>query len=175
MTTSKQTPHDAFDAFLEDQHLAISFSEEDGVFVVTLVGGLVASTSGAMVDALTQLVAWGAKKMLLDLSRVRIMTRAGLRGITVPAKMLQFSGGQMRIFGATDHVRDILENLSMPHLIHLHHTRAEAEAALAQLRVAPSRAHISSAQKGPVAHIVLQSLKPALGASIPVQERDDAA
>lgn len=133
MNPSPHTCFSAVDAPFEDQHLTISCSWEEDVIVVSLAGGLVGRTSGDLFDALTRLVKCGARKLILDVSRVRVANRAGLRSFIVTAKMLQSNGGQMRIVGARAGVLDALEGLSLGHLIHLDETRTKAEVALARL------------------------------------------
>ena len=117
---------------IEDQHLAINLSDEGENCVVHLTGAVVGGTAGDLLDALPLLVTGGCKNLIVDVSGVRAVSRAGLRGIIVAAQMLQVKGGQMRICSAHGEVLRALKNLSLGHLIRLDKDPLESRAALAK-------------------------------------------
>ncbi len=115
-----------------DHKLEISFSSDGNILVVALAGSIVSKTAGALLDTLADLVVNGNRKLILDVSEVKTTSRAGLRGIVVTARLLQVGGGQMRICGAAGDTLAALHNLSLPHLIHIDRSRAEARCRLSQ-------------------------------------------
>lgn len=161
----------------EDQHLAISFFKVRDIFVVELSGGIVGRTAGDLLDALTHLVDWGCKKLILDVSNVRVVNRAGLRGVVVAAKMLQTSVGEMRICGAHGDVQRAFSDLYLRHLIHLDPDRNAALAEFEQGQDAPGNGHFNSLILNGLKHVDQPSLGKCAGpgSTNEKRERDNVA
>ncbi len=123
-------------AFLTDRAaedangIRVSVTAHGEIVVVGVTGDLVSTTSGDLLDALVGVVTAGHKKIIVDLSDLGIMTRAGLRGLVVAAKLLQVAKGQMRIVVTEmDKGRHLL-GFSFHHLIHLDRSVDAAQSAL---------------------------------------------
>ena len=68
--------------------------------------------------------------LVVDLSGVETMTRSGVRGLVVAAKLSEQACGKMRICGADPSVRALLNSLGFAHLLKVDGTVGEAIAAL---------------------------------------------
>jgi anti-anti-sigma factor len=110
--------------------MQISTRDSCGVTVVDMEGSLDTTTSGDTGDALFALVQDGNRKILLNLEKLDYVSSAGLRAILVAAKLLQNSGGQMRMPTPTETVRSIMEASGFNSLLKLHDTEADALANL---------------------------------------------
>ncbi len=159
------------------QELAMRYFKSDGIVVAELSGDIVGGTSGELLDALVELVACGSKGLILDVSAVREISRAGLRGIVVAGKLLQVAGGQMRICGASGQVHRALYGLSLKHLIQIENDLGNAKASLAGTQCA------TGLQQMAVSHAELitqpanaqPEMRGDLGPALWTREPDDAA
>ena len=109
--------------------MEINTKEVAGVTFVSLQGEIKSTTSGEVMDALVGLVKGGSDKLLINLEGVNFISSAGLRSILVAAKLLKNSNGQMRICGANDSVRKVLETSGFTNLVALYADESEALAA----------------------------------------------
>ncbi|MBF2077526.1 MAG: STAS domain-containing protein [Synechococcales cyanobacterium T60_A2020_003] len=64
--------------------------------------------------------------MLVNLEKLDFITSAGLRVLLLASKLLQASGGKLKICTANDSVKDVLETCGFDSLIALYPTEAEA-------------------------------------------------
>lgn len=71
----------------------------------------------------------GSNKLLINLEGVDFISSAGLRSILVAAKLLKNSNGQIRICGANESVRKVLETSGFTSLVALYTDESEALAA----------------------------------------------
>ena len=109
--------------------MEINTNEVAGVTFVSLKGDIKSTTSGEVMDALVGLVKGGSDKLLINLEGVDFISSAGLRSILVAAKLLKNSNGQMRICGAKESVRKVLETSGFTSLVALYTDESEALAA----------------------------------------------
>lgn len=109
--------------------MEIRTNEVAGITFVYLKGEIKSTTSGEVMDSLVNLVKGGADKLLLNIKGVDFMSSAGLRSILVAAKVLKNSNGQMRICGANESVKKVLETSGFTSLVSLYPDENEALAA----------------------------------------------
>lgn len=97
--------------------------ETTGAYQVIAVSGVVDSTgAGRLLDALVEATLNGGDRLIVDLSGVRSMTRAGARGFVVAAKLSITTRGAMRICGATPSVETVLRGLGHHYLLRFDRT-----------------------------------------------------
>jgi len=111
--------------------MQISFKTIDGVVVLSVSGAADSHAAGQLSDALVRCIAEGAKKLIVDLSGVHIMTRAGVRGLIVAAMLMDTAQGEMRICGALSSVDAFLRSRGFTYLLTCD---ASLQASLAELR-----------------------------------------
>ena len=85
----------------------------DGVLVVSVAGDVESRTAGHLYDVLVECavenVGQGRTRLIVDLSGVESMTRAGVRGLFVAAKLMDAGRGEMRICGADPKIFALLK------------------------------------------------------------------
>lgn len=87
-------------------------------FQIIAVSGVIDSTgAGRLLDALVEGTLNGGHKLIVDLSDVTTLTRAGVRGFVVAAKLSITAGGTMRICGAAPSVEKVLRGLGYSYLL----------------------------------------------------------
>lgn len=89
----------------------------NGQTVIKLSGSLVSNTTGALLKVFSDVLADGCESLHLDLSDVHEISRAGVRGIVVAAKVMQARGGEFQITGTHSGVLMTLDNLVLKHLV----------------------------------------------------------
>jgi anti-sigma B factor antagonist len=94
--------------------------------VVDMEGRLDSSSAGYCRDELVKLVQAKPQQILINLEKLDFITSAGLRSLLVAAKMLQSSGGQLKLCNANDLVKGVLETCGFNSLVSLYPTEAEA-------------------------------------------------
>ena len=109
--------------------MEIRTNEVAGITFVYLKGEIKSTTSGEVMDSLVNLVKGGADKLLLNIKGVDFISSAGLRSILVAAKLLKNSNGQMKICGANESVKKVLETSGFTSLVSLYPNENEALAA----------------------------------------------
>lgn len=102
---------------VSDQTLSILKSYCGNQTIVELSGRVVSTTAGSLLDALSVVLSDGCKSLRLDLSGVNEISRAGVRGIVIAAKIMQARGGDFQITGARASVRATLDGLMLRNLI----------------------------------------------------------
>lgn len=98
--------------------------------IVEIAGAVDSRSAGKLYDVLIDIVRDRRAKLIVDLSGVQSMTRAGVRGLVVAAKLLKPGKGKMRICGANRATEDMLRGLGLDHLLNYDPT---IEASLAAL------------------------------------------
>jgi|GEM_PF-1583669 anti-anti-sigma factor len=83
----------------------------DEVVLVKVEGVVDSLSSGRLYDILVRAVRTGMSKLIIDVSAVPDMTRAGVRGMVVAAQMLRRTGGKVLFCGASPATRRLLETL----------------------------------------------------------------
>lgn len=81
----------------------------DEITVVALAGNLDSNTSPQAQQALDGILAGGAKKMVIDFTRLDYISSAGLRVLLGAAKRLSVAGGALHLFGLNETVREVFE------------------------------------------------------------------
>lgn len=104
-------------------------SLEDCV-LLTVTGAMDARRSGRLYDALVGCSAGPARRIVVDLSGVPLVTRAGVRGLIVAAKCVACAGGGLRICRASPEVEEQLAGFGFDHLLRCEPTLDAARAAL---------------------------------------------
>jgi anti-anti-sigma factor len=89
----------------------------DGVHIVAVAGIVDSRTAGQLFDALVARCGGAGRKLAVDLSGVHVMTRAGVRGLVVAAKLTRLAGGELRLCAAQRNVTDLLQGLGFNHLL----------------------------------------------------------
>lgn len=130
----------------------------DRVAIVSVAGAVNSRTAGQLYDGLVERTHEGSSNLIVDLSDVHVMTRAGARGLVVAAKLMQSARGDMRICGAQPSIEGFLHKLGFHHLLKCdptleaslarlgHGAKGDAQAAVAPFRQpAPTRIPAPSA------------------------------
>ena len=104
----------------------ISTRHVDGVVVVDMDGRLDSQTAGYGNDEMVRIVKDDNKNVLINLEKLEFITSAGLRVLLLAAKLLQTSGGKLKLCAANQFVKDVLETSGFTSLISLHATESEA-------------------------------------------------
>lgn len=97
--------------------MRLSIRTLDGVVIVSVAGTVDSHAAGDLYDALVRCIGEGSTKLIVDLSGVHIMTRAGARGVIVAAKLMSTGNTEMRICSAPRAVEDFLQSLGFTHLL----------------------------------------------------------
>lgn len=97
--------------------MKIAVSTIDEFQIVEITGVVDRNAAGAVYDALVEAAGDGRRKLVVDLSGVRHMTRAGTRGFVVAAKLMRPGQGEMRICGASRATEALLRGLGHFHLL----------------------------------------------------------
>ena len=100
-----------------NEHIVADVSTCDGIPVVRVSGTLDSRASGYLYDVLVDSTGKGNTKLIVDLSGVQSMTRAGVRGLVVAARRLAPPRGGMRICGADPSIEALLQGLGHNHLL----------------------------------------------------------
>jgi anti-anti-sigma factor len=84
--------------------------EDAGVVAVVAVAGRIDSnTSPDLARLLTDTIAGGKARLVLDLSATQFLSSAGLRVILLTAKQIEKARGTFVLHGLNDRVRDVLD------------------------------------------------------------------
>jgi anti-anti-sigma factor len=99
--------------------MELSIWNLDDIVVVDVSGVVDSRAAGRLYDALVERIGAGWKKLVVDVSDVGSLTRAGARGLIVASKLLNTAGGGMRICGADKSVCALLQATGFRHLLKL--------------------------------------------------------
>jgi anti-anti-sigma factor len=124
----------------------ISTQTLDGIVIVSVSGAVDSYATGQLNDALVQCICEGAKKLIVDLSGVHLMTRAGVRGLIVASKLMDTAQGEMRICNAMRSVETFLQSSGFNYLLNRY---PSLQLCLADLRGGESRDAECSAEAAP--------------------------
>lgn len=111
---------------------------EGGVWIASLKGDLDNHTTGIIFGALTGAPRRSCSAMLVDMTDIRTVTRAGLRSLVVAAKLVQVSGGRMRIVVTNAEIERHIRGLSLNHLMVVDRSYGAAWRALAKSGAPPA-------------------------------------
>lgn len=127
---------------MEGQRLQLSISTINGVAIVRVSGAVSRHAAGRLYDTLVNAIGDGRANLIVDLSHVSIVTRAGVRGLIVAAKLMQHASGDMRICGAQQSIEGFLRGLGFNHLLKCDPT---LKVSMAALSAGPKRTVTASA------------------------------
>lgn len=95
----------------------LSFRRIGDFRIVALAGVVDSASAGQLLDALVAAFQEASgDTLIVDLRDVTNMTRAGVRGFVVAAKLARNRGDALHITGASPSVEGVLENLGYTHL-----------------------------------------------------------
>lgn len=97
--------------------MIISRVRLDGASLVKISGIVDSHAAGRVSDTLVESLNEGRSSLVVDLCEVEQLTRAGMRGLIVAAKLTQMSRGQMLICGASAEIVDYLGTMGIDHLV----------------------------------------------------------
>ena len=107
--------------------MKISISEsENGVVFLEIEGEVDALSARKLAKTLSDILAQGHSRLVLDASQVSFISSAGLRSITFAQQSAQQQGGEVRIFGLDARVRRVFEMAGLDQYLHLGDNRQEA-------------------------------------------------
>jgi anti-sigma B factor antagonist len=89
--------------------LKISVRSVDEIKILDLVGSLDTQTFPLVEEELSDLIAGGARKILVNFGRLDYISSAGLRILLVAAKQLHRHGGEIQIFALNELVREVFD------------------------------------------------------------------
>ncbi len=115
------------------QPMQMTVQSAGEVIILRLSGCIDASATGALCDALVAHIRAGWRHMVVELSAQAVLTRPGLRGLVVAAKLLLARRGQMRICGASPETEAFVRRESFCHLLRF---APDRDAALVQIAAA---------------------------------------
>ncbi len=101
-----------------------------GITILEVSGTVNSHEAGRLYDALVAAVDGGKTNLIVDLSRVDVITHAGTRGLVVAAKLAKTAGREMRVCAGAQSVRKFLEGLGFRHLLHCDQSLAASIAVL---------------------------------------------
>jgi anti-anti-sigma factor len=105
---------------IEARRTTVRSSDTPKGFTIVAISGAVDShAAGQVYDTLVQHILEGRTRLIVDLSGVNRITRAGVRGLIVAAKLVTPGRGGIRICGARKPVVSFLRGLGLPYLIKL--------------------------------------------------------
>jgi len=89
--------------------MSIAYQTIGDVEAVSLDGQLNSSNAAAVETEMLALLAKGARRVLIDFSRLDYISSAGLRVVLVVAKRLKQAGGQLVLSGMQPHIREVFD------------------------------------------------------------------
>jgi len=89
--------------------MELSSSQQGDVTIVKISGSVDALTAGEATTFLETQVKQGHLKLVTDISDVEYMSSAGLRTLLTTLKQVRQSEGDLRIAGAQENVKKVLE------------------------------------------------------------------
>jgi anti-sigma B factor antagonist len=110
--------------------LAFSVSREPGYAVLSVAGDVDAGTEQPFRDALTSVLAHGAARIVVDLSRVAFMSSAGIGVLMGVRRVLADGGGSLVLASPHGQVAQVLSMAGVAEVIPVTASVADAVAAL---------------------------------------------
>ena len=102
--------------------MILTVRDVEGFVVVTAEGRLDTGTSADLEGECAGRIESGARRMVLDLSRLEYVSSAGLRVMLALAKRLQAAGGELSLCAATGLVKETLEIAGIGSIVAVHPT-----------------------------------------------------
>ena len=102
----------------------------DDICVVRPEGRLDSANGSAFQKNLLGLIDDGARKLLLDFSKLQYISSAGLRVVLIAAKRMESSGGRIALCSLDRHVSDVFEISGFSAILDIFSSYDEAAARL---------------------------------------------
>lgn len=99
---------------------------ENGIWIVGLIGSFDTASANPAEQELMELLDGGDLKMLLDFSEVAYIASSGLRVLLKVAKRLQKEEGQLRLCGLNDTVIEVFRIAGFDKILAVFETRQQA-------------------------------------------------
>jgi anti-sigma B factor antagonist len=100
--------------------------DERGIALVEIEGEIDARTAGDLDKALSDLLAQGRGRLVLDCTRLGYISSAGLRAILRAHQAARSLGGETRLFGLNPYVLKVFEMAGFDQMLRIAATRQEA-------------------------------------------------
>jgi len=99
---------------------------EDGVVLLEVEGAVDAHTASGLGKTLTDFLAQGHSRLVLDASHMEYLSSTGLRLLIEARRRARQLGGEVRVFGPHAQVRRVIELAGFEDLLYLGDTRLYA-------------------------------------------------
>ena len=106
--------------------MELTVGEAGAVTIVRIEGNLDTQTSPEAEAQLTRLIEAGARKIVVNFERLAYISSSGLRILLVAAKQLRESGGELRVCGLSDLVREVFDISGFDSILPVSNSEAEA-------------------------------------------------
>jgi anti-anti-sigma factor len=104
----------------------ITSRTQNDVTIVALAGSLDSNTSPQAQQALEEILASGARKVVVDFTACGYVSSAGLRVLLGAAKRLSGTGSGLRLFGLNESVREVFDISGFSQILGVYRTEADA-------------------------------------------------
>lgn len=99
---------------------------QDGIVLFEVEGEIDAHTAPKLKETLSEWLAQGYSRVVLNDSRIEHISSAGLRVLLYAQREARQRGGEVRLFGANAQVRRVIELAGLERLLSIRDTRQEA-------------------------------------------------
>ena len=99
---------------------------EEGIVLLEVEGEVDAHTAPRLKEKISDWLAQGYSRLVLNASRVEHMSSAGLRVLLYAQREARQLGGEVRLFGVNAQVRRVIELAGFEKLLSIRDTRQEA-------------------------------------------------
>ncbi len=106
--------------------LKVNIRPHDSVNIVDLEGMLDTNTTPAAEEKVNALLEGGGRKLLFNLEKLDYVSSTGLRLILTTAKRLRGNGGDIRLCGLNQMVRDLFEMTGIMVILNVFESETEA-------------------------------------------------
>lgn len=101
----------------------------NGVAIADLIGELDTQAAGPASEEMNRITKGGHTKLLLNLDKLSFVSSAGLRIILRTAKLLEASGGKLKLCNVNGVVREVMQISGFATLLDIHDNEEQALAA----------------------------------------------
>lgn len=108
--------------------MTLEIGRQDGVTVVAVGGELVVDNRGRLKEAVTERIAAGDRKFVVDFGDTSYIDSSGLGVLVSLAKEVREEGGELRLAGLDDDLRTLFELTRLDTLFHIADDRSQAMA-----------------------------------------------
>jgi anti-anti-sigma factor len=108
--------------------MKIETEQVHGMTIVGFEGNLDTATAGEADARISEVVAGGATRVLLDFAQLDFISSAGLRTLLLAGKKLKKGGGKLCVCSLNETVKDVFDISGFSSLFHVYADREEAVA-----------------------------------------------